>query len=361
MTHEQAKLFTSFIGRTLDEFTDTNYSDWYYGDDDFSTFMESVHSIIVHYVYKEFNNSTFNNWLVDYDLVVLNEKDIVRLYEQEELELDGDDIEYIENNHLTKTQIANLIISGDENDNRRTIGDNEYIADYVLRYGFDTCIDIDATVKRAMKSIDILHVNNVWFYDFLDGHGNIYDGAQDDYDLLAKDFYDALTESGCIITPLIELTEIDDEIGETTPVDGMIDYNTRDMAAVYIGNGEFIIGSRGESHTQMLNEWLKNHNKDQLSEQWFRTDSEEVQQATGGQCVAFCHIIGDCLFVDNYMEHCTIEEVTKAAKATGDFRKVYLYNCNDDTITRTAKRLLANNILRLYKILGKHVPVKQVW
>ena len=208
-------------------------------------------------------------------------------------------------------------------------------------------------------------VGDLWFFDFDTGYGNLMDDEKDK-DLFEEDFHDALFDAcanGDVLAE--EIPALDDKIGDTTQLIKRIDYDNRDYAAIYLGDGNFIIGEdSGKSHTEILNKWLKEHGKEESGEQWYRLDTEDVQNLTNATSIAFCHIIGDCVFVDvdsSEMLDCTPEEVVHAAIKNYGYAKGYAYSPEDLDITRIAKKYLVTpDIARLYQILGKRVKVRQI-
>ena len=153
------------------------------------------------------------------------------------------------------------------------------------------------------------------------------------------------------------LPDTEDNIDDKQLLTNYIDFNNRTYAAVYIGNGQFIVGDSRDTHTQMLNKYLKDS---QLSQTWGRTDINEVQEKCNVPAVAFCHVINDCLFIDTdaKMLNCTLDEVVRAAKS--QYSKVYEYKPNSYTTIRKAKRLQTTETMLLQRLFSRHIYIRQL-
>ena len=353
--------FSNFIDHEYYQFDATDYGNWYYGDYSFVNFRTSINEI----THQWMNNSIteeFNCFMEENSHIIADEDKIIVLYDKGEISItDEEALEYMEENNVSDNEIVNYLINGDFDDTNRTINNYGLLYDQ-FNNNWGAIVDERAIASELANWIDILQVGKTWFFDFREGDGVFFD---ENDDIFAQDFYEAVEECGARTdADPAEVPELDDDIGDITELSAVIDYDNRDYAAIYLGNGNFIVGDdSGQSHTQILNKWLKQHQKEKSSSDWYRVSAEEVQDTTQAEAVAFCHIIDDCVFVDvnSEMINCNGEEVIDAAMATGDYSKGYIYRSSQNTIERIAnKRLISNEILKLYQKLGKRVYVQQI-
>ena len=141
-----------------------------------------------------------------------------------------------------------------------------------------------------------------------------------------------------------DLAELDDTVGELTPVGSRIDYRDRDAAFVYVG-GQMIVGEGTDTHNQLINRWLDENGKQTISDDYEKRITfsrplvKQVQRATGEEAVGFGHIVDDMAFID-VTQNCPVDEVKQAVLEQVDgVTKVYEYitNLNGDYARRLAR------------------------
>lgn len=134
------------------------------------------------------------------------------------------------------------------------------------------------------------------------------------------------------------LCDIDDNIGEDTEIEGRVDYDNRDAAFVDI-DGQILVSDEGESHAQLVNKYLDSIGGDELNDDWYRPDVEEIEEKSdGGRAVAFGHIVNDNVWIieDGTLTDISVEDVVSDIKASGkEYTKIYSYDMSD--ATRVAK------------------------
>jgi hypothetical protein len=134
------------------------------------------------------------------------------------------------------------------------------------------------------------------------------------------------------------LCDIDDNIGEDTEIEGGVDYDNRDAAFVDI-DGRILVSDEGESHAQLVNEYLDSIDCEELNDGWFRPDVEEIEEKSDGErAVAFGHIVNDNVWIieDGTLTNISVEDVISDIKASGkEYTKIYSYDMSD--VTRIAQ------------------------
>ena len=364
MQAQLIEAFTDYIWNEYNTWQETDYDNYYFAGDDFSGYKSLENEIIDKCFAEELDDDVFS-WLEN-GCLIFDRNKVYNLYKSGDIEINDSEAEKaIEEGEVDTDEIINYLCTGDFTD------DSDYDSygpayDYAINGGWKDVLDMDDVYNFVDNNINIMHIGDLWFFQ-LDGDGHLWD--EDDYQFteVFGELLDDL-QSETAISPE-EVPDLDDETGDTTYINYRIDYDNRDYAGIYVGNGEFIFGDNGETHTEMLQAWLdEKANEDEeeqmeLSSKWHRVDADEVQEATGGECIAFCHVIGDCFFVDadSEMLNCDAEEVVDAAMKTGRFDKGYIYHSWDNTIYREArKHLVTKEILRLQQKLGKRVYVAQI-
>lgn len=138
---------------------------------------------------------------------------------------------------------------------------------------------------------------------------------------------------------LDEVSDIDDSIGKTYELNGKLDYDTRDSAFVDIG-GAILISDKGDSHAQLIQEYLdKNSIDKQLKDDWYRPGEEEINDIFKSNYTAFGHILDSNIFIEsNWLENATINQIINDINNAGiDYNKIYDYV--SDEITRVARMI----------------------
>ena len=138
---------------------------------------------------------------------------------------------------------------------------------------------------------------------------------------------------------LDEVSDIDDSIGKTYELNGKLDYDTRDSAFVDI-DGTILISNKGNSHAELIQEYLDNNSIDkQLNNNWYRPDEEEVNDILKSDYTAFGHILDNNIFIEsNWLENTTINQIVNDINNAGiDYNKIYEYV--NEEITRVARMI----------------------
>ena len=141
------------------------------------------------------------------------------------------------------------------------------------------------------------------------------------------------------ILDLDEVSDIDDSIGKTYELNGKLDYDTRDSAFVDI-DGIILISDKGDSHAQLIQEYLDNNSIDkQLKNDWYRPGEEEVNNIFKSDYTAFGHVLDNNIFIESdWLENTTINQIVNDINnADIDYNKIYEYA--NEEITRVARMI----------------------
>jgi len=137
-----------------------------------------------------------------------------------------------------------------------------------------------------------------------------------------------------------DMFDVDDKVNDVYALDARLDYNSRDNAFIYL-DGEIIEGTTGESHSQILQDYLNENDIDVPDDMKYndpyyksRPGVNRVKRLTNSDDVAFGHIINDCAFIETLSGNVTPEEVSKACT---DYEKTYQYDPDNVLVKRIAK------------------------
>jgi len=138
---------------------------------------------------------------------------------------------------------------------------------------------------------------------------------------------------GKIIEPQ-KISDLDDSIGDVIILSDRLDYDTRDSAFVDI-DGKILIGNKGNSHAQIIQDYL-DESGNKLENEWERPFMEEMDNFSD-KYYAFGHILDNNIFIETYtLENASIDTIISDIKNSKiDYDKIYEYA--KDEITRVAK------------------------
>ena len=144
-----------------------------------------------------------------------------------------------------------------------------------------------------------------------------------------------------------DLSELDDNIGDTTEVESTenLDYDTRDAAFIYIA-GDCIQGGHGETHAQILEKYLEDVGKGDRIPKDFEGDGDiggsrpsqaRMERLTGTKDIAFGHIVDNMAFIEVLESGANEDDVAKACVKQLGVDKAYFYDTNNYLVQRLAK------------------------
>ena len=132
-----------------------------------------------------------------------------------------------------------------------------------------------------------------------------------------------------------KIDDIKDEVGESSKITNRVDFHNRDSAFVDI-DGEVLISNEGQSHAQLIQEWLNTFNK-KLKNGWYRPKDDEIKELTNAKYTAFGHIINNCIIIEEAtLNDTSIEQVISDIKEN-DINYDKIYNLFGREVTRVAK------------------------
>ena len=152
------------------------------------------------------------------------------------------------------------------------------------------------------------------------------------------------------IDNVYRLSKINDKIGDSFEIIEDVDYLSRDYAFMYL-DGDILQGDAGETHSQIVNHYLRDMGKDTISDDYdekkdfSRPSLRQIKHFTDAEHVGFGHILNDVGFIET-IKNCSVEDVKNALQDEYDLKKIYMYirNFNGDYVQRIAKRLKASSI-----------------
>ena len=132
------------------------------------------------------------------------------------------------------------------------------------------------------------------------------------------------------------IDDIKDEVGESSKITNRVDFHNRDSAFVDI-DGEVLISNEGQSHAQLIQEWLNTFGDKKLEKEFFRPDENEIKELTNAKYSVFGHVVNDCIIIEEgYLDNVSIEQVISDIKEN-DISYDKIYSLFGREITRVAK------------------------
>ena len=178
------------------------------------------------------------------------------------------------------------------------------------------------------------------YYDYFEAEiGN------DDYKYVDEEKTDKTYQSASA------LDEADDSIGDTHKIDFGFDVQDRDYAFIYL-DGDIIKGKLNQTHAQILKDYLKNNDKEDLIPEDLkdggdvgdsRPSMKRMQRLTGEENVAFGNVIGKVAFIE-VVNGIDENEVAKECMNQLNIDKVYFASHANEMVKRLAKWAVASNI-----------------
>lgn len=133
-----------------------------------------------------------------------------------------------------------------------------------------------------------------------------------------------------------ELIDLDDSVGDNIHFTGYLGDNIRDLVICIINHQVIAYDTRGMTHVQVLNQWLKQQNQKTFDENFYRPDENDLDDVMSNIPVAFLNKKGGILLVDG-LQNTTINEVlSDIEKSDLTYDKVY-QSIGNSQIKRIAK------------------------
>jgi len=202
-------------------------------------------------------------------------------------------------------------------------------------------LDIDKTKEKVRKKFDLIRLDKDDYFingnTVTYGDGGTYFLSSDNIDEQIKSSSPLKSIFNIPKTKLEKLNlDIDDKVGDTIDTDNRIDLWDRDSPFIYI-NGEIIIGEKGETHSELLQEVYHidiNHYQpiDMQDDLIENVDKQfELKSFGTGQIIESIGII-DSVTLSN----CTEKEVADKLIKEPNIKKVYVTE-DRKNLTRLAK------------------------
>ena len=234
-----------------------------------------------------------------------------------------------------KDEYIALIESDMKPDDELNVEDSDF--DFIASQMSDDAFDSEIfknNFDNAVESVMIEFEQNREFNDAEDGFENeSIDDEEDSY-----------------VNNPSELLEHDDKVGDVVYIenDAHIDYDNRDYAFIYI-DGEIYYNDEDSSlsHSELLVEYLQEHGEDDnIPEDMLngkkedsRPTKQRLQRLTGGEYVAFGHVMDNVAYVETLVGSVDAETVSKACKKQLDVAKVYQLDTAQQLVRRLAKSI----------------------
>ncbi len=179
---------------------------------------------------------------------------------------------------------------------------------------------------------------------YMEENERLYGFGEENQDETLELDYD---EKSASVDTWSDLSELDDNIGDTTEVDSTedLDYDTRDAAFIYIA-GDCIKGDSGETHAQILEKYLEDVGKGDRIPKDFEGDGDIVrsrpsqarmERLTGTKDIAFGHIVDNMAFIEVLESGANEDDVAKACVKQLGVDKAYFYDTSNYLVQRLAK------------------------
>lgn len=234
-----------------------------------------------------------------------------------------------------KYEYVAIIESDMKSDDELNVEDSDF--DFITSQMIDDACDSEIfqnNFDNAIESVMIEFEQNREFNDSEDGFENeSIDDEEDSY-----------------VDNPSELLEHDDKVGDVVYIenDAQIDYDNRDYAFIYI-DGEIYYNDTDSSlsHSELLVEYLQEHGEDDnIPEDMLngekadsRPTKQRLQRLTGGEDVAFGHVMNGVAYVETLVGNVDAETVSKVCKKELDVAKVYQLDAAQQLVRRLAKSI----------------------
>lgn len=206
----------------------------------------------------------------------------------------------------------------------------------IANYFYDKLFDKYRSFAEPLYNKILLRAENDM--EYFNEHGNTYNNTNDTQDNTpVTNFVGGYDK----VEQIQDLKDLDDDIDDYVELDENIDYDTREAAFIYL-DGKIVEGNNGESHGQILNNYLSKSNDnlypyiDEGGNGWIRPKEKVVKELTGAEAIAFGHLSNNMAFIET-CENCSPEEVIEALKEEYNLDKIYILNAfNEPNLKRVA-------------------------
>ena len=193
---------------------------------------------------------------------------------------------------------------------------------------------------QADRMYDLIAIN----YDgeendliaYIKSNSSLYSELEDIFDKAKDEYLSSISgrrekERNNGINGAHDLLELDDSVGDTTECDKgfTVDIGSRDAAFVYL-EGKILIGNASDTHSAIINKYFDEPIRD------YNLRGDEAIDVTGDEKVGFGHIADGIAFIET-CDNVSPEEIEKALKETGDYKKIYSMPLYGHEVTRLAR------------------------
>jgi len=150
------------------------------------------------------------------------------------------------------------------------------------------------------------------------------------------------------IDDITDLSKIKDNVGDNSNLyTDFIDVDDRDAPIIWC-DGEVYAGKKGESHSQLIQQYLIDNGREDDIPQDMKENSmscsrptkKRMQKLLDAKDVAFGHIVGDMVFLETFEGTSTENKIAKDCKEQlSNVNKVYLYSRGTNVVKRLAKQI----------------------
>ena len=215
---------------------------------------------------------------------------------------------------------------------------NSFLSDYLNVILYNVYEKLDLTVNENIENTfnkEVLTALNI--NEIID---NLTISIGEFLDSKTDKILKQLKEDGLITPETIDITDIpklENNVGDEYMLTEQLDYDNRDKALVDI-DGNILIGKNGQTHAQVIQDYLDEISSDKkLEDDYYRPSDDELNKILNPEYSAFGHIVDDNILIEETtLDNITIDNVVQDIK-NNDVHYEKIYNYNGNNLTRVAR------------------------
>jgi hypothetical protein len=215
---------------------------------------------------------------------------------------------------------------------------NSFLSDYLNVILYNVYEKLDLTVNENIENTfnkEVLTALNI--NEIID---NLTISIGEFLDSKTDKILKQLKEDGLITPETIDITDIpklENNVGDEYMLTEQLDYDNRDKALVDI-DGNILIGKNGQTHAQVIQDYLDEISSDKkLEDDYYRPSDDKLDKILNPEYSAFGHIVDDNILIEETtLDNITIDNVVQDIK-NNKIRYEKIYNYNGNNLTRVAR------------------------
>ena len=216
---------------------------------------------------------------------------------------------------------------------------NSFLSDYLNVILYNVYEKLDLTVNENIENTlnkEVLTTLNI--NEIID---NLTISIGEFLDSKTDKILKQLKEDGLIAPETIDIKDIpklENNVGDEYMLTEQLDYDNRDKALVDI-DGNILIGKNGQTHAQVIQDYLDEISSDKkLEDDYYRPSDDKLDEILNSEYSAFGHIVDNNILIEETtLDNITIDNVIQDIKNNDVYyEKIYNYN-NNNNLTRVAR------------------------